>query len=137
VEEYVDDGSFRMLVSEMLDVKLWAKEKIQLWMQDKSQCVTHDALVHILPVVMFDQVHLLSPGLVVARLPQDVASVSEAEQGQWMFDCELGTACEQRPREAIRTRNERAECGWGARVGAGRGRRVECCAHCCCRFCWC
>ncbi len=137
VEEYVDDGSFRMLVSEMLDVKLWAKEKIQLWMQDESQCVTRDSLLHILSVVMFEQVHLLPPGLVVARLPQDVAGVSEAEQGQWMFDRELGTACEQRPREAIRTRDERAECRWRARVSASRSRRVERRAHCCCRLCWC
>ena len=37
VHEYIDDVTFRMLVSEMLDVRLWTKEKIMLWMQDKGQ----------------------------------------------------------------------------------------------------
>ncbi len=37
VEEYVDDGVFRALVSEMLDTKAWAKEKIQLWMRNSLQ----------------------------------------------------------------------------------------------------
>jgi hypothetical protein len=37
VAEYVDDGAFRSLVSEMLDAKAWASEKAQLWMQDQSQ----------------------------------------------------------------------------------------------------
>jgi hypothetical protein len=37
MEEYVDDGVFRGLVSEMLDTKAWAIEKKQLWMQDASQ----------------------------------------------------------------------------------------------------
>jgi len=40
-QEFVDDGMFRMLVSEMLDIKLWAKEKILLWMQDKSQYICY------------------------------------------------------------------------------------------------
>ena len=39
MEEYVDDGVFRGLVSEMLDTKAWAIEKKQLWMQDSSQLV--------------------------------------------------------------------------------------------------
>ena len=39
LEEYVDDGAFRSLVSEMLDAKAWAIEKTQLWMQDQSQYV--------------------------------------------------------------------------------------------------
>jgi len=34
VDEYVDDGVFRALVSEMLDAKAWAKEKKELWMRD-------------------------------------------------------------------------------------------------------
>jgi hypothetical protein len=37
VEDYVDDGMFRSLVSEMLDTKAWAKEKARLWIQDASQ----------------------------------------------------------------------------------------------------
>jgi ankyrin repeat protein len=37
IEEFVDDGTFRMLVSEMLDMKSWAKEKIMLWERDHSQ----------------------------------------------------------------------------------------------------
>ena len=39
MEEYVDDGVFRGLVSEMLDTKAWAIEKKQLWMQDASQYI--------------------------------------------------------------------------------------------------
>jgi hypothetical protein len=39
VAEYVDDGAFRSLVSEMLDAKAWASEKAQLWMQDQSQYI--------------------------------------------------------------------------------------------------
>ena len=40
MEEYVDDGVFRGLVSEMLDTKAWAMEKKQLWMQDASQYIS-------------------------------------------------------------------------------------------------
>jgi ankyrin repeat protein len=36
VEEFVNDGVFRALVSEVLDTKAWAKEKKELWMQDAS-----------------------------------------------------------------------------------------------------
>jgi hypothetical protein len=36
-EDYVDDGTFRALVGEILDTKAWAKEKKELWMQDSSQ----------------------------------------------------------------------------------------------------
>jgi ankyrin repeat protein len=39
VEEFVDDGVFRALVSEVLDTKAWAKEKKELWMQDASQYI--------------------------------------------------------------------------------------------------
>ena len=39
MEEYVDDGVFRGLVSEMLDTKAWAIEKKQLWMQDASHYI--------------------------------------------------------------------------------------------------
>jgi hypothetical protein len=39
VEEYVDDGVFRSLVSEMLDTKAWALEKKNLWMNDMSQYI--------------------------------------------------------------------------------------------------
>ena len=39
VEEYVDDGIFRSLVSEMLDIKAWALEKKNLWMNDMSQYI--------------------------------------------------------------------------------------------------
>ena len=44
MEEYVDDGVFRGLVSEMLDTKSWAIQKKQLWMQDASQliCILQD-----------------------------------------------------------------------------------------------
>jgi ankyrin repeat protein len=38
-EEYVDDGDFRALVSELLDTKAWAKEKVQLWLLDDSQYI--------------------------------------------------------------------------------------------------
>jgi len=37
VQQYVDDGVFRALVSEMLDTKAWAKEKMELWMRELSQ----------------------------------------------------------------------------------------------------
>jgi hypothetical protein len=37
LEEYVDDGTFRALVGEMLDAKAWAKEKKELWMFDMSR----------------------------------------------------------------------------------------------------
>jgi ankyrin repeat protein len=36
-EEYVDDGTFLALASDMRDTKAWAKEKKELWMQDVSQ----------------------------------------------------------------------------------------------------
>jgi hypothetical protein len=39
VEDYVDDGAFRALASEMLDTKAWAKEKMHLWMQDETQYI--------------------------------------------------------------------------------------------------
>ncbi len=39
LEEYVDDCAFRALVSEMLDIKEWAKEKKELWMRDASQMI--------------------------------------------------------------------------------------------------
>jgi hypothetical protein len=39
VEEFVDDGVFRSLVSEMLDIKAWALEKKNLWMNDTSQYI--------------------------------------------------------------------------------------------------
>ncbi len=38
-EEYVDDGTFRALVSEMLDAKAWAKEKKELWVRDEPQMI--------------------------------------------------------------------------------------------------
>jgi hypothetical protein len=37
--EYVDDGTFRSLVSEVLLIKAWAKEKVLLWMEDDSQYI--------------------------------------------------------------------------------------------------
>jgi ankyrin repeat protein len=37
LQEYVDDGAFRALVSEMLDAKAWAKEKKELWMRDTTR----------------------------------------------------------------------------------------------------
>jgi ankyrin repeat protein len=33
--EYIDDGAFRALMSEIMDTKAWAKEKMQLWMMDE------------------------------------------------------------------------------------------------------
>jgi ankyrin repeat protein len=39
--EYVDDGTFRALVGEVLDAKAWAKEKKELWMRDLSVYVGH------------------------------------------------------------------------------------------------
>ena len=35
--DYVNDYSFRSLVSEILNMKSWAKEKWQLWLKDESQ----------------------------------------------------------------------------------------------------
>lgn len=35
--DYVDDGSYRALVNEILDIKAWAKEAKELWMLDMSQ----------------------------------------------------------------------------------------------------
>jgi ankyrin repeat protein len=45
LQEYVDDGTFRALVGEMLDAKAWAKEKKQLWMLDMSRniCFLQDS----------------------------------------------------------------------------------------------
>jgi ankyrin repeat protein len=39
LQEYVDDGTFRALVSEMLDAKAWAKEKKELWVRDMSSYI--------------------------------------------------------------------------------------------------
>ena len=39
LQEYVDDGTFRALVSEMLDAKAWAKEKKELWVRDISSYI--------------------------------------------------------------------------------------------------
>jgi hypothetical protein len=39
LQEYVDDGTFRALVGEMLDTKAWAKEKKELWVRDVSQYI--------------------------------------------------------------------------------------------------
>jgi hypothetical protein len=36
---YVDDNSFRGLVAEILNMKLWATEQWQLWQKDKSQFI--------------------------------------------------------------------------------------------------
>jgi hypothetical protein len=41
LEEYVDDGTFRALVGEMLDAKAWAKEKKELWIKDASQMICY------------------------------------------------------------------------------------------------
>jgi hypothetical protein len=41
VEQYVNDGVFRALVSEMLDNKAWAKEKKELWMRELSQPIRY------------------------------------------------------------------------------------------------
>jgi hypothetical protein len=39
LEEYVDDGTFRALVGEMLDAKAWTKEKKEMWMSDDTQVI--------------------------------------------------------------------------------------------------
>jgi hypothetical protein len=39
VNEYVDDSSFRLLVSEMLDTKAWAKQKVRLWTDNTLQFI--------------------------------------------------------------------------------------------------
>jgi hypothetical protein len=39
LHEYVDDRTFRALVSEMLDAKAWAKEKKELWVKDAPQLI--------------------------------------------------------------------------------------------------
>jgi hypothetical protein len=39
-EDFVDDGMFRGLVSEVLDTKTWAKEKKELWMQDAHRFIS-------------------------------------------------------------------------------------------------
>jgi hypothetical protein len=38
--DYVNDYSFRSLVSEILNMKSWAKEKWQLWLKDESKYIT-------------------------------------------------------------------------------------------------
>jgi hypothetical protein len=38
--DYVNDYSFRSLVSEILNMKSWAKEKWQLWLKDESKYMT-------------------------------------------------------------------------------------------------
>ena len=38
--DYVNDYSFRILVSEILNMKSWAKEKWQLWLKDESKYIT-------------------------------------------------------------------------------------------------
>ncbi len=37
LKEFVNDAQYRMLVSEILDSKAWAKEKKELWMRDSSR----------------------------------------------------------------------------------------------------
>jgi len=59
-EEYVNDGTFRALVSEMLDAKAWAKEKKELWMFDMSR-----------------EYLLLARRIFSARLPSALAGISE------------------------------------------------------------
>jgi ankyrin repeat protein len=39
LQEYVEDGTFRALVGEMLDAKAWTNEKKELWMRDASQYI--------------------------------------------------------------------------------------------------
>ena len=39
--DYVNDYSFRSLVSEILNMKSWAKEKWQLWLKDESKYIQH------------------------------------------------------------------------------------------------
>jgi hypothetical protein len=39
VNEYVDDSAFRVLVSEMLDTKDWAKQKVRLWTDNPLQFI--------------------------------------------------------------------------------------------------
>jgi hypothetical protein len=41
VSEYVDDASFRWLVSEVLDTKVWAMEKKMQYLEDKSQSICY------------------------------------------------------------------------------------------------
>jgi hypothetical protein len=49
--EYVNDGTFRALVNEILDTKEWAKEKKKLWMRDASQsqyfCICYGTDVNV------------------------------------------------------------------------------------------
>jgi hypothetical protein len=39
--DYVNDNTFRGLVSEILNMKSWAKEKWQLWLKDESKYIIH------------------------------------------------------------------------------------------------
>jgi hypothetical protein len=39
--DYVKDNTFRGLVSEILNMKSWAKEKWQLWLKDESKYIIH------------------------------------------------------------------------------------------------
>jgi hypothetical protein len=41
---YVDDNSFRGLVAEILNMKMWAMEKWQLWLKDESNVMTVDSV---------------------------------------------------------------------------------------------
>jgi hypothetical protein len=40
-QEYAEDGVFRGLVTEMLDVKQWAVSKMRWWLEDSSQGIYH------------------------------------------------------------------------------------------------
>ncbi len=39
LDEYIDDRTFRAFVGEILDTKVWATEKKELWMRDASQYI--------------------------------------------------------------------------------------------------
>ncbi len=39
--DYVNDSTFRGLVSDILNMKLWAQEMWQLWLKDKSKYIQH------------------------------------------------------------------------------------------------
>ncbi len=40
-DEFAKDGTYRTLVTEMLNVKMMAESKLTLWLQDPSRCIMH------------------------------------------------------------------------------------------------
>ncbi len=71
IHHYIDDGLYRALVSEILDIKAWAKEKKELWMQDLSK------YIHFLQDWSLRECHRLWQSFLRRRIDSSVIESSE------------------------------------------------------------